>query len=113
MIRNITLANYSYDVNREIDRAAAFLTSIEVPPVREEGLERFTKALFWALNKVQNSGPNEVLTEQESWALRIVVNFALAQARELHDALGRLREEIRAASRASRKEARIARVSAG
>ena len=113
MIRDISVTQYPREVRLAIRLAARFLTTIDVPLRQRVGHARFTKALRKALRKLEDRASHDLLENTEGWALRIVLNFAIAQVRDAHEGLDRLRQEIRKASRASSRKGLMGKMSAG
>ena len=113
MIRDISLSKYPHEVRLAVRWAGRFLSRIDLPMEKRLGHARFVEALRLAFAKLEDPARHKALPDPEAWALRIVINFAMAQVSEAHQALGRLRQELRTTCRASRREARIANVSAG
>jgi hypothetical protein len=113
MIREITLSKYPHEVRLAVRWAARFLTRIDLPIHQKLGHVRFTEALREGFAKLEEPARHEAIPTTEAWALRIVVNFAIAQVREVHQALHRLRQELRGVARPRRRQARTAKVNAG
>lgn len=113
MIRDISFTKYPREVRLAIRLAARFLTSIDVPLRQRVGHARFARALRRALKKLEDRAQHDLLLNPEGWALRIVLNFAIAQTRDAHVALDHLRQEIRRASRTPSRKVSMGKMTAG
>lgn len=113
MIRDIALTKYPHEVRLALRIAGRFLSVVDVPIHKKLGHVRFVEALRSAFDKLEDTARHEVLQEHEGWALRIVLNFAIAQLTEAQEGLGRLKREIRQARLPSRHRMPLGGISAG
>lgn len=105
MIGDIALSKYPHEVRLALRWAARFLASIDPPGPLQESHQRFVRALAGGRAKLEDRISHEDLSIPEGAALRILIDFARSQVRDTLTALGRLRLDLRAANRASRRKA--------